>query len=60
MLRAEAEVQRIEAIFSAHDFYERHGEHTVQLTTDLAAAKGRVAHLYARWHELEELRAGME
>ncbi len=57
---AEAEVERIEAIFSAHDFYEKHGEQTVQLTEDLAAAKGKVERLYARWHELEELRVGMQ
>jgi ATP-binding cassette subfamily F protein uup len=54
---AEAEIHRIEAIFSAHDFYEKHGERTVQLTEDLTAAKGKVERLYARWHELEELRA---
>lgn len=60
ILRAEAEVERIEAIFSAYDFYERHGDQTVQLTEDLAAAKEHVARLYARWHELEELRAGIQ
>ncbi|MBI1805367.1 MAG: ATP-binding cassette domain-containing protein [Ignavibacteriae bacterium] len=60
ILRAEAEVQRIEAIFSAQDFYEKHGDQTVQLTEDLAAAKEQVTRLYARWHELEELRAGIQ
>lgn len=58
--QAETEVQRIEAIFSASDFYERHGEDIVQLTSDLDAAKAQVARLYARWHELEVLRAGMQ
>ncbi len=57
ILRAEAEVVRIEAIFSADNFYEKHGEQTVQLTTELAAAKEKVDRLYARWHELEELRS---
>jgi ATP-binding cassette subfamily F protein uup len=60
ILRAEAEVVRIEAIFSADDFYEKHGEHILQLTNDLAAAKEQVKRLYARWHELEELRAGIQ
>jgi ATP-binding cassette subfamily F protein uup len=60
ILRAEAEVARIEAIFSSHDFYEKHGEQTVQLTEDLAAAKEGVERLYARWHELEELRSGIQ
>jgi ATP-binding cassette subfamily F protein uup len=54
--RAESEIQRIEAIFSANDFYEKHGEHIVQLTNDLAIAKEQVKRLYERWHELEELR----
>ena len=56
ILQAEAEVQRIEAIFSAGDFYEKHGEHTLKLTQELATAKHEVERLYARWHELEELR----
>jgi len=60
ILRAEAEVQRIEAIFSAHDFYEKHGDQTVQLTDQLAVAKEQVVRLYARWLELEELRSGPE
>jgi ABC transport system ATP-binding/permease protein len=53
---AEANVWRIEAIFSTPDFYEKHGEQTVQLTAELAAAKEKVEQLYARWHELEELK----
>ncbi len=56
---AEADVERIEAIFSAHDFYDQHGEHTAQLTKDLTAAKQQIERLYTRWHELEELRAGI-
>lgn len=58
VLRAEAEVTRIETLFSAPDFYEKHGDQTAQLTTELASAKERVERLYARWHELEELRSG--
>ena len=60
ILTAEAQVHRIEAIFSSSDFYERHGGNTMQLTEDLAAAKGAVERLYARWHELEELKAGLQ
>ena len=60
ILRAEAEVQRIEAIFSSENFYDKHGGQTVQLTRDLAAAKELVERLYTRWHELEELRGGTE
>ena len=58
ILKAEAEVARIEGVFSAHDFYEKHGHQAAQMTTELAAAKEKVEQLYARWHELEKLRAG--
>jgi ATP-binding cassette subfamily F protein uup len=58
--RAEEEVGSIEAIFSAHDFYEKHGDQTVKLTEDLAAAKEKVTRLYERWHELERLQAGVD
>ena len=56
--RAEAEVRRIEGIFSSQDFYETHGDRTAQLAKDLTAARGTVDRLYERWHELEELRSG--
>jgi ABC transport system ATP-binding/permease protein len=58
ILNAESDVARIEAIFASPDFYEKRGEQTVQLTQELAAAKAEVERLYARWHELEELKAG--
>lgn len=56
--RAENDVKRIEAIFAADDFYETHGEQTIVLTEELAAAKVKVERLYNRWHKLEELRNG--
>jgi ATP-binding cassette subfamily F protein uup len=58
IIQAESEVTRIEAIFASPDFYEKRGEQTGQLTQELAAAKGEVERLYARWHELEEIKAG--
>jgi ATP-binding cassette subfamily F protein uup len=58
ILRAEGEVARIEAIFSRADFYETHGEQTAALTAELDAARASVDRLYARWHELEAIRAG--
>jgi len=60
ILHAEGEVERIEAIFSARDFYEKHGGETVQLIEELKAAKEKVQGLYARCHELEELRSGIQ
>jgi len=35
-------------------------ETNVQLTKELAFAKEEIERLYARWHELEELRTGMQ
>jgi ABC transport system ATP-binding/permease protein len=58
IIQAEMEVARIEATFASPDFYEKRGERTVQLSQELAAAKGEVERLYARWHELEEIKAG--
>jgi ATP-binding cassette subfamily F protein uup len=55
----EAEVERIEAVFSAPDFYLTRGEETARLTEQLAAARKEVDRLYARWNELEELRSGV-
>ena len=58
IMSTEAEVERIEAVFSASDFYEKRGEETARLTEELAAARATVDRLYARWNELEELRSG--
>jgi ATP-binding cassette subfamily F protein uup len=59
IMSTEAEVERIEAIFSEPDFYQKRGEETVRLTEELAAARANVDRLYARWNELEELRTGL-
>jgi ABC transport system ATP-binding/permease protein len=57
IMSSEAEVERIEAIFSAPNFYENRGEETLRLTEELAAARAEVDRLYARWNELEDLRS---
>jgi ABC transport system ATP-binding/permease protein len=58
ILQAESEVARIEAVFASPDFYAQHGEQSVQLTEELKAAKAFIERLYARWHDLEELKSG--
>ena len=58
IMHAESEVARIETIFASRDFYAKRGEQTIQLTEELAAAKMLIERLYARWHELEEMKAG--
>jgi ATP-binding cassette subfamily F protein uup len=58
ILVAETEVSTLEARFAEADFYEKHkGDwHTQEGLLD--AARKRVAHLYARWAELEGIKAG--
>lgn len=56
---AEAEVERLQAIFSEPDFYQKRGDTTSQLKGELDAAKATVDRLYTRWNELEELKSGL-
>jgi hypothetical protein len=58
-MSTEAEVERIEAIFSSPDFYQKRGEEIARLTEALTAARAMVDRLYAHWNELEELRTGV-
>ncbi|HWD17725.1 MAG TPA: ABC-F family ATP-binding cassette domain-containing protein [Verrucomicrobiae bacterium] len=53
----DAEIARIEGLFAAPDFHRTHATQTRQLMDDLAAAKTRLAGLYARWEELEALKS---
>jgi ATP-binding cassette subfamily F protein uup len=56
---AEAEVERLEAVFSQPDFYQKRGDQISQLTRELDAARATVDRLYTRWNELEELKSGL-
>jgi ATP-binding cassette subfamily F protein uup len=58
--RAEEDVLRLEAMFSAPDFYEKYGDRTTQLVEEIEGAKATVERLYLRWHELEELKQGTQ
>jgi ATP-binding cassette subfamily F protein uup len=58
ILDAEETVSEMEAMFSAPDFYETHGDRITELTAELEAAKATVQELYARWEELEDIQAG--
>jgi ATP-binding cassette subfamily F protein uup len=51
------EIVRIESLFASPDFHRTHATQTWQLTADLAAAKEKLAQLYARWEELEGIKA---
>src|SRR5881392_4261143 len=57
ILAAEAEVSDLEATFAAPDFYAKPRAEIFELETQLKTARDKVAHLYARWHELELLQS---
>lgn len=56
IMNAEAEVERIEGLFSSPDFYEKHSHRTSELAGELEKAKNLVLTLYKRWEELEEIK----
>ena len=56
----EAEVARIEGLFAQADFFRKYATQVNQLTTELDVAKESVPKLYARWEQLEALRAAAE
>jgi ATP-binding cassette subfamily F protein uup len=56
----DAEIARIEGLFASPDFHRTHATQTNQLVAELAAAKESLARLYARWEELEAIKAAAE
>ena len=54
---AEAEVARLESLLAAPDFYAQHAKDWPQFEAQHLSAKDAVARLYARWEELEAIRA---
>jgi len=57
ILTAEGVVAKLEEAFLAPDFYDKHGHEWQALEDKLKADKARVVFLYARWEELEAIRA---
>ncbi len=55
IMTAETEVEQLEAIFSAPDFFESHGDQSEKLHTELSKIKAELERLYARWEKLEGL-----
>src|SRR5947209_1398532 len=56
ILSAENAVSDLEATFAAPDFYAKPRSEIFELETQLKTARDKVAHLYARCHELEVLK----
>jgi ATP-binding cassette subfamily F protein uup len=53
----EAEVARIEGLFADPEFFRKHATQVNQLMHELEVAKENVAKLYARWEQLEAIKA---
>jgi ATP-binding cassette subfamily F protein uup len=53
----EAEVARIEGLFADPEFFRKHAAQVNQLTDELETAKQNVTKYYARWEELEAIKA---
>ena len=51
---------RIEGLFADPEFFRKHASQINQLTDDLDASKANVVKLYARWEQLEALKAASE
>ena len=60
ILKAEEAVARIESLFADPEFHSKHSAKTIELTSELETAKKQGAALYARWEELEAIRAANE
>ncbi|HUX92946.1 MAG TPA: ATP-binding cassette domain-containing protein [Ignavibacteriaceae bacterium] len=58
ILIKESEVEKIEAIFSSPDFYEKYAARIDELNSQLEAAKDRINYLFTRWEELEKIKNG--
>jgi len=58
--KVEAEVARIEGLFADPEFFRKHATQVNKLTDELDASKASVVKLYARWEELEALKAASE
>lgn len=57
ILKVEQEIGRIENLFADPEFHKTHATQTNALLADLAASKERLNRLFARWSELEALKA---
>ena len=57
ILAAEDEVERIEGDFMSPEFYKSHAAEAREIESRLRTANANVARLYARWEELEAVKA---
>jgi ATP-binding cassette subfamily F protein uup len=57
ILTTEQEIARIEELFASPEFHRTHAARTSELMAELEAMKVRLAQHFARWEELEAVRA---
>ena len=60
ILEKETEAEELTELFNQPDFYTKHGDDAVELTEKLENLKKEIETLYARWEELEEIKAESE
>jgi len=60
IMEAETEVEELETAFAAPNFYEKHADNWQDLQKKLDDRKKHVQELYARWEELEAIKAAFE
>ena len=57
ILEVEDKIATLEGTFVEPDFHRKHGDRTEELKAELSAEKERLHRLYARWEELEQIKA---
>lgn len=60
IMEKEARIAEIEAMFAAPDFHTKYGHQAQALHEEVEATRLEVEKLYARWEELEAIRAAAE
>ena len=58
--KVESRITEIEANFADPDFYKAHAGELAELERELNTLRGENDSLYARWEELESIKAGAE
>jgi ATP-binding cassette subfamily F protein uup len=57
ILEVEDKIATLERTFIQPDFHRKYGDRTEELKAELSAEKERLHRLYARWEELEQIKA---
>jgi ATP-binding cassette subfamily F protein uup len=60
ILETDEKIAELEALFVDPDFHRKHGQRIEEINSELAGAKERLAELYQRWEELEQIQATAE